>query len=161
MHTAPPIWAIGADADCRVLATGAADKTVRLWSMPDGKLKKVVRLPIGEGDAGRVYGTALSPDGRWLAAGGSDAAFEKTRASTASQSSISATARCGASAHSRIGSAKSRIPLTGDALQSGFRRDESPPPACGCSTERLARNCSPITITATVFLGWPSRRTAG
>jgi WD domain, G-beta repeat len=77
MHTAPPIWAIGADADCRLLATGANDKTVRLWSLPDGKLQRVVRIPIGDDDAGRVYATALSPDGRWLAAGGLDAAFEK------------------------------------------------------------------------------------
>ena len=77
MHTAPPIWAIGADAACRMLTTGGADKTVRLWSLPDGKLQRVIRLPIGDGDAGRIYATALSPDGRWLAAGGSDAALEK------------------------------------------------------------------------------------
>ena len=77
MHSAPPIWAIGADADCRLLATGANDKTVRIWSLPDGKLQRVVRVPIGEGDAGKIFATALSPDGRWLAAGGLDAAFEK------------------------------------------------------------------------------------
>jgi hypothetical protein len=78
MHTAPPIWAIGADAACRILATGANDKTVRIWSLPDGKLQRVVRLPIGEGDAGKVFAAALSPDGRWLAAGGSDAVLRKT-----------------------------------------------------------------------------------
>lgn len=77
MHTAPPIWAISADAACRMLTTGAADNTVRVWSLPDGKLQRVIRLPIGDGDAGRIYATALSPDGRWLAAGGSDAALEK------------------------------------------------------------------------------------
>jgi hypothetical protein len=77
MHTAPPIWAIGVDAACRMLATGANDKTVRIWSLPDGKLQRVVRWPIGEGDAGKVFATALSPDGRWLAVGGSDAASEK------------------------------------------------------------------------------------
>jgi hypothetical protein len=37
-----------------------------------------VRLPIGNGDAGKVYATALSPNGRWLAAGGVDAAHDKT-----------------------------------------------------------------------------------
>ena len=77
MHTAPPIWAIGVDAACRTLATGSNDKTVRIWSLPNGKLQRVVRWPIGEGDAGKVYATALSTDGRWVAAGGSDAAFEK------------------------------------------------------------------------------------
>jgi hypothetical protein len=69
MHTAQ-IKRIGVDAACRLLATGSDDKTVRLWSFPDGKLQRVVRLPIGDGDAGKVYATALSPDGRWLAAGG-------------------------------------------------------------------------------------------
>jgi hypothetical protein len=69
MHTAQ-IKGIGADAACRLLATASDDKTVRLWSLPDGKLTKVIRFPIGEGNAGKVYATALSPDGRWLAAGG-------------------------------------------------------------------------------------------
>jgi hypothetical protein len=32
---------------------------VRLWSLPDGRLKRVIRLPIGEGNAGKVYATAL------------------------------------------------------------------------------------------------------
>ncbi len=71
MHTAP-IRRIGVDAACRLLATASDDKTVRLWSLPDGKLQRVVRLPIGE-ETGKLSATALSPDGRWLAAGGSDA----------------------------------------------------------------------------------------
>ncbi len=45
--------------------------------MPDGKLRQVVRLPIGDDRAGMVFATALSPDGRWLAAGGADAASDK------------------------------------------------------------------------------------
>ena len=77
MHTAM-INRIGVDAACSLLATASDDKTVRLWSLPDGKLKRVVRLPIGEGNAGKVYATALSPDGRLLAAGGWDAAWDKT-----------------------------------------------------------------------------------
>src|SRR5208282_6197979 len=34
-------------------------------------------LPIGDGDAGKVYATALSPDGRRLAAGVDDSAGDK------------------------------------------------------------------------------------
>ncbi len=77
MHTAP-IRRIGVDAACSLLATASDDKTVRLWSLPDGKLKRVVRLPIGEGEAGKVFAVALSPNGRFLAAGGHDAAGDKT-----------------------------------------------------------------------------------
>jgi WD domain, G-beta repeat len=69
VHTAV-IRHLGVDAACHLLATASDDKTVRLWSLPDGKLQRVVRPPIGEGNAGKVYATALSPDGRWLAAGG-------------------------------------------------------------------------------------------
>ncbi len=77
MHTAA-IRRIGVDAACSLLATASDDKTIRLWSLPDGKLKRVARLPIGEGESGKVHATALSPDGRWLAAGGYDAAKDKT-----------------------------------------------------------------------------------
>ena len=76
MHTAP-IRSIGVDAACSLLATASDDKTVRLWSLPDGKLKRVIRLPIGDGNAGKVNATALSPDGRLLAAGGWDASWDK------------------------------------------------------------------------------------
>jgi WD40 repeat protein len=76
MHTAT-IWRVGADAACRVLATASDDKTVRLWSLPDGKLERTLRLPIGEDDGGKRRAAALSPDGRFLATGGSDAAWDK------------------------------------------------------------------------------------
>jgi hypothetical protein len=69
MHTAA-IKRVGVDALCSLLATASDDKTVRLWSLPDGKLQRIVRLPIGERDIGKIYATALSRDGRWLAAGG-------------------------------------------------------------------------------------------
>jgi Caspase domain/WD domain, G-beta repeat len=76
MHTAL-IRSVGVDAACRLLATASEDRTVRLWSLPDGVLKRVVRLPIGDGNAGKVYATALSPDGRWLAVGGYDATWDQ------------------------------------------------------------------------------------
>ena len=71
MHTAP-IARIGVDAACSLLATSSEDKTLRLWSLPDGKLKKIVRLPIGDGDAGKDWATALSPAGQMLALDRSD-----------------------------------------------------------------------------------------
>ena len=77
MHTAP-IWRIGVDAACRVLATASDDKTVRLWSLPDGKLQaRSCACRSAKANAGKVFATALSPDGRWLAAGGWDAASDK------------------------------------------------------------------------------------
>ena len=71
MHTAA-IWRLGVDASCRRLATTSDDKTLRLWSLPDGRLERTIRLPIGPGDEGKLYAVALSPDGRRLAAGGWD-----------------------------------------------------------------------------------------
>ena len=75
MHSAL-IRRIGADAQCRLLATGSDDKTVRLWSMPDGKLLRTQRLPIGLGHEGKIFAIATSPDGRLVAAGGWDAALK-------------------------------------------------------------------------------------
>ena len=71
MHTAT-IRRISLSADGRLLATGSDDKTVRLWSLPDGKLLRTLRPPIGPGNDGKVYAVALAPDGSWVAAGGWD-----------------------------------------------------------------------------------------
>src|SRR5262245_13620943 len=46
MHTAR-INRIGVDAACTGLATGSYDKTVRLWRLPEGKLLRTPRPPIG------------------------------------------------------------------------------------------------------------------
>jgi WD40 repeat protein len=74
MHTAV-INRVGVDRDCRVLVTGSDDKTARLWALPEQgmgapKLLRVLRVPIGQGDDGKIYAVALSPDGRFVAAGG-------------------------------------------------------------------------------------------
>src|SRR5277367_3484711 len=76
MHTAP-IQRVGVDASCGRIATASHDKTVRLWSLPDGKFERTIRLPIGPLNGGRFDAVALSPDGRRLAAGGWDASIAK------------------------------------------------------------------------------------
>ncbi|MGH6816813.1 MAG: caspase family protein [Hyphomicrobiaceae bacterium] len=78
MHTAP-IKRIGVDTSCTLLATGSEDKTIRLWRLPEGRLLRVLRPPIGPGNEGKVYALALAPDGSWVAAGGWDAAYAVER----------------------------------------------------------------------------------
>jgi WD40 repeat protein len=69
MHTAP-IRSIDVDAAERYLVTGSSDKTVRVWSLPDGRLLRVLRPPIGKGNEGRIDAVAISPDGQTVAMGG-------------------------------------------------------------------------------------------
>ena len=74
MHTAP-IRRIGVNAACTLMVTGSDDKTARLWALPQGgrgrpELLRTLRVPIGQGDDGKVYAVALSPDGKWVTAGG-------------------------------------------------------------------------------------------
>jgi caspase domain-containing protein/WD40 domain-containing protein len=69
MHTAP-IKSLDADAAGRLAVTGSEDKTVRLWSLADGKLLHTIRMPAGPGDLGKIYVVAMSPDGALVAAGG-------------------------------------------------------------------------------------------
>jgi WD40 repeat protein len=75
MHTAV-VKRVGVDRDCKLLATGSDDKTVRLWSLPEGRLLRTLRPPAGQGDNGKLYAVAVSPDGRLVAAGGWDAHYE-------------------------------------------------------------------------------------
>ncbi len=69
MHTAP-IRRASADADGRWVVTGSDDKTVRVWSLAKGTLKRTIRVPAGPGDVGKVYAVAMSPDGAVIAVGG-------------------------------------------------------------------------------------------
>src|SRR5271156_4789354 len=52
MHTAV-IRRFGVEAGCRRRATASVDKPERLWSLPEGRLEKTIRLPIGQGELGK------------------------------------------------------------------------------------------------------------
>ncbi len=69
MHGAP-IQRIDADAAGRFLVTGSHDKTARVWDLRSGELLRVLRPPISEGNEGKVYAVALTPDGEVVAVGG-------------------------------------------------------------------------------------------
>lgn len=68
-HTAP-VNRLAVDAAGRLLATAADDRTVRLWSLPEGEPLAVLRVPIGTEAEGELYAVALTPDGRRLFAAG-------------------------------------------------------------------------------------------
>jgi TPR repeat protein/uncharacterized caspase-like protein/WD40 repeat protein len=82
MHTAP-IRSIGVDRECRLLATGSQDKTVRVWSLPEGRLLKILRPPVGPSIDGELGAVAVSPDGKLVAAGGWDARWSVEHAMSA------------------------------------------------------------------------------
>jgi WD40 repeat protein len=71
MHTGEIFYGAAAvDQAGGVVVTGSADKTLRLWSAFDGKLKRTIYLPTGPDNNGAVAAVAFSPDGKVVAAGG-------------------------------------------------------------------------------------------
>lgn len=69
MHTAA-IRSLAVDAGGRFAVTGSDDRTVRIWSVTDGKLLRTIWIPVGPEYVGRVFAVAISPDGSIIAAGG-------------------------------------------------------------------------------------------
>jgi WD40 repeat protein len=69
MHTAG-IRTIDVDAAGRFLVTGSLDKTVRVWDLESGGLLGTLRPPAGEGNEGKIYAVAISPNGDIVAAAG-------------------------------------------------------------------------------------------
>lgn len=69
MHTAM-INRIGLDQANRWLVSTSDDKTLRLWELPAGRLTRIFRPPIGEGNEGKLYSVAISPAGKQIACGG-------------------------------------------------------------------------------------------
>jgi hypothetical protein len=76
-HTAP-VARLSADAAGRILASVSDDKTLRLWDLPEGTQRAVLRPPIGTEAEGELYAVALTPDGRRVfAAGYTGAAWDR------------------------------------------------------------------------------------
>ena len=69
MHPAP-IKSLAVDRDGRFAITGGADRTVKVWSVADGKLLRTIWIPVGPDPVGAIYAVAISPDGSTVAAGG-------------------------------------------------------------------------------------------
>lgn len=62
-HTAI-INRISLNQDQTSLLTVSDDKTARLWNLPGGELRGILRVPMGDGLEGSIYAGALSPDGK-------------------------------------------------------------------------------------------------
>lgn len=69
MHTGW-ITGIGIDDEGRWAVTSGDDKTARVWEVATGRLLRVLRVPIGPGNDGKLYTAAMSPDGAAVALGG-------------------------------------------------------------------------------------------
>jgi len=76
-HTAS-IWSQSVDAAGRFAVTGGDDRTVRIWTVADGKLARTIRIPIGPDNIGRIFAAAISPNGSTIAAGGYTGPFENS-----------------------------------------------------------------------------------
>ena len=69
MHTAI-LRHIAVGPGDQFVVSSSFDKTIRIWNLPDGKLERIIRVPIGQGFEGSVYAVAVSPDGKTIAASG-------------------------------------------------------------------------------------------
>jgi WD40 repeat protein len=52
------------------IVSAGEDKVIRIWDVATGQTVRTLRGAIGPGSDGKFFAMALSPDGRWLAAGG-------------------------------------------------------------------------------------------
>jgi hypothetical protein len=69
MHTTL-IRRVVVDAPRNRLISASDDKTIRVWQMPQARLLATLRVPIDAGHEGQLFGLAVSPDGKSVAAGG-------------------------------------------------------------------------------------------
>lgn len=74
---AAPLRGIAAARNGAFLATGAEDRTIRLWNVQTGELLRTLRPPsTADGDEGKIYAVAVSPDARLVAAAGITSFFD-------------------------------------------------------------------------------------
>jgi WD40 repeat protein len=69
MHTGR-IKSVAVAESGKFAVTGSFDKTIRIWDMANGELKKTLRMPAGPGNIGKVYAVAISPESNLVAVGG-------------------------------------------------------------------------------------------
>jgi WD40 repeat protein len=50
------IFGIDTDAANHFAVTASTDKSARVWSLPDGRLLRTLRLPLDFANIGKVYG---------------------------------------------------------------------------------------------------------
>ena len=144
MHTAPIIRA-DVDAAGRLAVTGFDDKTVRVWSLADGRLLRTIRLPQGPGNVGKAYAVAISPDGAVIAAGG------WTRDSTADRrSSLPLRRRDRRDDRPDRGPAERRHPPRLLARRPAAGGGAGRRPACASTTARTAGRRSRATRTTAI-----------
>jgi WD40 repeat protein len=67
---AAAIFGQAVDAAARFAVTGSSDRTVRIWSVANGKLLRTIWIPVGPENVGVIITVAISPDGTTIAAGG-------------------------------------------------------------------------------------------
>ncbi len=65
--------------DGSFIVSAADDKVIRIWDWRAGKTVRTIRGQSGPGEEGKIFAMALSPDGRWLAVGGSLGTFTGTK----------------------------------------------------------------------------------
>lgn len=68
-HTGP-VRRLAVDPAGRWLVTASDDKTALVWDLATQRVRHTLRVPVGDDEAGRLYGAAISPDGRSVAVAG-------------------------------------------------------------------------------------------
>jgi uncharacterized caspase-like protein/WD40 repeat protein len=56
--------------DGQTIVSSSADKTIRIWDWQTGVTLRTIRGYLGNGNDGKIFAVAVSPDGKTIAAGG-------------------------------------------------------------------------------------------